>query len=69
MTEAEIRVTGFEDEGRPYLRNTGGGHKKLKKARKQILPLEPSEGNNPSETEFSPSETYFGLLTSRTITE
>lgn len=52
-------------------------HKKLKKARKQETkkgketnsPHRDLRRKQPAETEFSPSETYFGLLTSRTKTE
>lgn len=40
-----------------------------KKGKETNSPLSTPEGNNPTETEFSPSETYLGLLTSRTIRE
>lgn len=49
MTEAEIGVRHFENGGGHKPRNQGG-HWKLKKSRKWVLPSEPPEGIHPLDT-------------------
>lgn len=46
--EAEIEVMYSEGGGGCHRANSRGGHWKLKKARKWILPLEPLEGTSPA---------------------